>query len=76
MHHTNGVVAARKVVCGIFLPRDELFGMEQLAVRSRANFVYDRRLEVHEDATGDMFPGSRLGEESIECIVLDAEGLV
>ena len=69
-------MTARKVVRGVFFSGDELIGMEQLTVRSRANFVHNRRLKVHKDATGDMFPGSRLGEESIECIVLDAEGLV
>lgn len=35
----NGVVAAGIIICSIFLPCDELLGMEQLSVRSSAHLV-------------------------------------
>merc|ERR1719391_1538053 len=38
---TNSVVSTGIVVSGVLLPTDKLFRMEQLAVRSVANLIYD-----------------------------------
>eukprot|EP00760_Papus_ankaliazontas_P018112 PhM_4_TR17429/c0_g1_i1/m.78134 len=70
------VVAAGVVVGGVLLAGDQLLGVEQLAVRARADLVHDGGLEVEEHGAGDVLAGARLGEEGVEGIVLDADGLV
>ena len=50
--------------------------MKQLAVGARADLVDDRGLQVGEDAAGDVLAGTRLREEDVECVVLDANGFV
>lgn len=35
----QGVVATRVIVCGVFLARDQLLGVEQLMIRSRTYLV-------------------------------------
>ncbi len=64
------------IIRRILLPGDELLGVEQLAVGARADLVDDRGLEVEEDAAGDVLAGTRLREEGVERVVLDADGLV
>mmetsp|Transcript_22298 Transcript_22298/g.60914 ORF Transcript_22298/g.60914 Transcript_22298/m.60914 type:complete len:213 (-) Transcript_22298:277-915(-) len=54
------VMAARKVVGRVLFSRDELLGMEELAVRARANLIDYRRLQVHEDAPRHVLAGARL----------------
>merc|ERR1719472_261023 len=70
------VVAARVVVRGVLLARDDLLGVEELAVRARADLVADRRLEVDVDRARDVLAGTRLREEGVEGIVAAADGLV
>ena len=72
----NGVVAACIVVSSVLLPGDKLLGVEHLAVRPGPHLVDHRRLKVDEDGTRDVLAGARLGEEGVEGVVGDADGLV
>ena len=72
----NGVVAACIVVSSVLLPGDKLFGVKHLPVGPGPNLVDHRRLKVDEDGTRDMLAGARLGEEGVEGVVRDADGLV
>jgi len=65
-------VATGKVVSCILLPRDELLGVEELAVRASANLVDDSRLKVDEDGPRHMLAGTGLAEERVEGIMCDA----
>eukprot|EP00041_Stephanoeca_diplocostata_P007724 m.111310 g.111310 ORF g.111310 m.111310 type:complete len:468 (-) comp17006_c0_seq1:106-1509(-) len=73
---TDGVVTTGVVVGGIFLTGDELFWVEQLAVRASADFVNDGWFEVNENATWDVLSGSGFGEEGVERVVTSSDGLV
>jgi len=73
---SNGVMASGEVVGGIFFSGDELFGMEQLSVGSSSHLIDDSRLQVEEDASGDVLSGSSLGEESVEGIISSSNGLI
>merc|ERR1719195_535537 len=70
------VVPSCEVVGSIFLPGDELLGMEQLPVRSCTHFVNDGRFQITEHSTGDVFSCSCLTEESVEGIITAPNGLV
>ena len=69
-------MSASIVVRSVLFATDELLGVEQLAVGARADLVDDRGLQVEEDAAGDVLAGTRLREEGVERVVLDADGLV
>jgi hypothetical protein len=69
-------VAARVVVRGVLLARDELLRVVELAVRADADLVDDRGLEVDEDGAGDVLAGAGLGEERVEGVVAAADRLV
>ena len=71
---TDGVVAAGEVVRGILLTGDQLLRVEQLTVRTRADLVNHRRLQVDEDAARHMLSGTRLREEGVERIISSANG--
>ena len=43
--------------------------MEQLTVRTRADLIDHRRLQVDEDAARDVLAGTGLGEERVERII-------
>jgi hypothetical protein len=73
---TNGVVATSEVVGGIFLTGDKLLGVEELTVGTGTNLIDDGRLQIHEDATRDVLPGTSLGEEGVESIITTTNGLV
>ncbi|TYZ69144.1 hypothetical protein PybrP1_010479 [[Pythium] brassicae (nom. inval.)] len=70
------VVAARVVVGGVLLARDDLLRVVQLAVRARAHFVAHARLEVDKHGARDVLAGAGLGEECVEGVVAAADGLV
>merc|ERR1719498_234460 len=53
----DGVVATGEVVRGILLTGDQLLRVEQLTVRTRADLVNDRRLQVDEDAARHVLAG-------------------
>ena len=69
-------MATGEVVGGILLPGDELLRVEQLTVRTRADLIDHRRLQVDEHAPRNMLSSSRLGEERVERIITAADGLV
>jgi len=73
---TDGVVSTSVVVRGILLSGDELLGMVQLSVGSRANLVNDGGLEIDENTSGDVLSGSGLREEGVESIITSSDGLV
>ncbi len=56
----DGVVAARVVVGRVLLARDQLVGVEQLAVQPRAHLVDHRRLQVHEHRARNVLASARL----------------
>ena len=62
-------MAAGEVVGGILLAGDQLLRMEQLTVRTRADLIDHRRLQVHEDAPRHVLAGARLGEEGVERVI-------
>ena len=72
----DSVMSTGIVVGGIFLTSDELFGMEQLAVRSCADLVNYSWFQVHENCSGDVFASSGFAEESVERVVSASNGLV
>ena len=70
------VVAAGVVVGRVLLSRQELFGVEQLAVGPRTDLVHHRRLQVNEHRARNVLPGAGLAEERVEGVVSSADGLV
>jgi hypothetical protein len=73
---TNGVVTTGVVVGGIFLARDQLLRVEQLAVGTSADFIDDGGFQVNKDGTGDVFASTSLREEGVEGIIATANGFV
>mmetsp|Transcript_8826 Transcript_8826/g.23021 ORF Transcript_8826/g.23021 Transcript_8826/m.23021 type:complete len:269 (-) Transcript_8826:39-845(-) len=72
----DGVVAAGEVVGGVLLARDELLGVEELAVGASADLVDHGGLEVDKDAAGHVLASAGLREEGVEGVVAAADGLV
>merc|ERR1719377_458464 len=70
------VVATGEVVRGILLTGDQLLRVEQLTVRTSADLVNHRRLQVDEDATRNVLAGASLGEERVERIITATDRLV
>ena len=73
---TDGVVTTGKVVGGVLLAGDELFGVEQLAVGASADLIDNGGLEIEEDAAGNVLAGTSLREEGVESIITTTDGLV
>jgi len=73
---TDGVVTTGKVVCSVLLTRDQLFRVEQLTVGSGTDLIDDGRLQIYEDATGDVLTSTSLGEEGVEGIIATTDGLI
>ena len=73
---TDGVVAAGEVVGGILLTGDQLFRVEELTVRTSADFVNDGRLQVNEDRARHVLTSAGLGEEGVERVITTTDGLV
>jgi len=67
----DGVLATSVVVRGILLAGDQVFGVEEVAVRTGTNLIDDVRLEIDVDGTGDVSSLASLREEGGE-----AAGLV
>ena len=67
-------MASGKVVGGIFLAGDELFGVEELTVSATTDFVDDGGLEIDEDGARDVLAGSGFAEEGVEGVVGYTEG--
>jgi hypothetical protein len=73
---TDGVMSTGEVVGGILLSGDELLGVEQLSVGSGTDLIDNGRLEIEEDATGDVLAGTSLGEEGVESVVTATDSLI
>jgi len=69
-------MSSGEVVSGIFFSGDQLFGMEQLSVGSGSDFVNNGGFQIQEYGSGDVFSGSGLGEESVECIISTSDSFV
>jgi hypothetical protein len=65
-------VATGKVVSCVFLARDELLWVEELAVRASANLINDSGFKVDEDGPRHMLARTGLAEERVEGIMCDA----
>jgi len=72
----DGVVATSIVVGSIFLSRDELLRVVELAVGASADFIKRSRLEIDEYTARDMLACTSLGEEGVEGIVTATDGLI
>jgi hypothetical protein len=72
----NGVVTTSVVVGGIFLASDQLFGVEQLAVGTSADFIDDSWFQVNVDGTGDVLASASFAEEGVERVITTTNGLV
>jgi len=72
----DGVVTSGVVVGGILLASDQLLGVEQLAVGTSTNLVYNSWLKIDKHSPWNMFAGSSLTEEGVEGIVSASDGLV
>jgi len=73
---TNGVVTTGVVVSSILLTRDQLLGVEELAVGTSANLIDDGGLEIEVDSTGNVLASTSLGEEGVEGVITTTDGLV
>merc|ERR1740138_1143967 len=73
---SDRVVATGEVVRGILFAGDQLLRVEQLTVRTSADLVDHRRLQVDEDATRNVLAGASLGEERVERIITATDRLV
>ena len=64
------------VVTSVFLTGDQLFRVEELTVRTSADFVNDGRLQVDEDSARHVLTGTSFGEEGVERVITTTDGLV
>jgi hypothetical protein len=65
----GGVMTTGVVVGGVFLPVDNLLGVVELLVRTRADFVTDGGFEIYVDSAGDVLAPVSLAEEGVEGVV-------
>jgi hypothetical protein len=68
---TTGVV-----IGGIFFTSDDLFGVEQLTVRTRADFVCNSWFQINKDATWDVLAGTSFREKGVKGVVTTANSFV
>jgi hypothetical protein len=73
---SNGVMATGVVVGSIFLAGHELLGVEELAVSASADLIDHSGLQIEHDRAGNVLASTGLGEEGVEGIILNANGLV
>jgi len=59
----DGVVTTGVVVGGIFLSRDKLLWVVELAVGTGPHFVKRSRLEIDEDSSRNVFAGASFGKK-------------
>lgn len=70
------VVATSEVVGGVFFAADKLLGVEQLAIGSGSDFVYDSRFQINKHRTRNVFAGSGFAEEGIESVISASNSVV
>lgn len=73
---SNGIVATSKVVGGIFLARNQLLGVEEVAIGTGPHFVNHGRFQIDKDAARDMLASTSFGEKGVESVVRASDGLV
>ena len=73
---SDGVVTTGVVVGSIFLTRDQLLRVEQLAVGSHANRIKDGGLEIEVHHARDVLARTSLREEGVQRIIATSDGLV
>jgi hypothetical protein len=73
---SDGVVTTGVVVGCIFLASDQLFRVEQLAVCTSANLIYDSRLKIDEHSSWHVLAGSSFTEERVEGVISATDRLV
>ena len=73
---SGGVVSTGVVIGGIFLSRDDLFGMVKLGVSSGADFVAHSGFQIHKDSTGDVLSRRSFAEEGVVRVIGRAAGIV
>ena len=61
----SGVVSTGIVISSVFLDRDQLLRVEELAVSSSANFINDCGLQVYKHCAGHMIASACLTEEGV-----------
>ncbi len=66
---SNSVMSTSVVVGGILLSRDELLGMEKLAIGSSPDFINYSGLQINEDSTRNVLSGTSLSKEGGEGII-------
>ena len=65
-------MSSGKIVSSVLLPRDELFGVEQLAVSSGPDLIDHSRFQIQEDGPGHVLARARLAEERVEGVMSDS----
>jgi hypothetical protein len=73
---SDGVVTTGVVVGCIFFASDQLFRVEQLAVCTSANLIYDSRLKIDEHSSWYVLAGSSFTEERVEGVISATDRLV
>lgn len=66
----------REIVSSILLARNELLGVEELAVSTSSDLVDNSRFQIDENGPRHMLARARLAEERVESIVCDTYGSV
>jgi hypothetical protein len=72
----NGVVTTGVVISGIFLSRDNLLGVVQLAVGASADLVTNTGLQVDQHGTRNVLASTSLREKSVEGVISATDSLV
>ena len=65
-----------EVVCCVLLATDKLLRMEKLSIGPGSNLINDSWLQVEEDCSRHMLPGTCLTEESVEGIISSSYCLI
>jgi len=73
---TDGVVTTGEVVSGILLTRDQLLGVEQLAVSTGTDLINDSGLEIDEHTARDVLTSTGLREEGVEGVITTTNSLI
>ena len=73
---SNGVMTSSVIVCSIFLPGDDLFGVVKLAISTGSHFVTHSGLKIDVNSARDVLSCTSFTEEGVESVVTSSDGLV
>jgi len=73
---TDGVMPTGKIIRRIFLSRDQLLWMEELAVGACAHLIHDSGLQVDHDTARNMLSSTSLREECVKRVVPSSNRLI